>query len=41
MNLACRTARLRFLFQGVSDRERQGKVYGEIPWRLGLLEPEE
>ncbi len=32
-------ARLRFLFQGVSDRERQGRPYGEIPWRLGLLEP--
>lgn len=26
-----------FLFQGVSDAERQGKPYGEIPWRLGLL----
>lgn len=30
---------LRFLFQGVLDRERAGKSYGEIPWRLGLLEP--
>ncbi|MEA3400597.1 MAG: non-reducing end alpha-L-arabinofuranosidase family hydrolase [Armatimonadota bacterium] len=30
---------LRFLFQGVSDQERAGKPYGEIPWRLGLLEP--
>jgi hypothetical protein len=28
----------RFLFQGVTDRDRQGKKYGEIPWRLGLLE---
>lgn len=28
---------IRFLFQGVSDRERAGKSYGEIPWRLGLL----
>ena len=31
-------ANLRFLFQGVLDAERQGKNYGEIPWRLGLLE---
>ncbi len=30
---------LRFVFQGVSDRARAGKKYGEIPWRLGLLEP--
>lgn len=29
--------RLQFLFQGVSDKERQGKKYGEIPWKLGLL----
>ena len=34
-------ANLRFLFQGVTDGERQGKPYGEIPWRLGLLEPDE
>ncbi len=31
-------ADLRFLFQGVLDRDRAGKPYGEIPWRLGLLE---
>lgn len=30
---------LQFLFQGVSDQDRAGKNYGEIPWRLGLLEP--
>jgi hypothetical protein len=30
-------ARLRFLFQGVLDREREGLGYGQIPWRLGLL----
>jgi len=30
---------LRFLFQGVLDRQRSGKNYGEIPWRLGILEP--
>ncbi len=29
---------LRFLFQGVADRDSQGKNYGEIPWRLGILE---
>lgn len=32
-------ANLRFLFQGVSDAARAGKPYGDIPWRLGLLEP--
>ena len=32
-------ANLRFLFQGVLEREMAGKKYGEIPWRLGLLEP--
>jgi hypothetical protein len=30
-------ANLRFLFQGVSDQVRAGKVYGQIPWRLGIL----
>src|SRR5262249_14428512 len=32
-------AKLQFLFQGVSDAARKGKPYGEIPWRLGILEP--
>lgn len=32
-------ADLRFLFQGVLDRDRNGKKYGEIPWRLGMLKP--
>ena len=32
-------ARLRLLFQGVTDEEKQGKKYGEIPWRLGILKP--
>jgi len=32
-------ANLRFLFQGVLDKDRQSKGYGEIPWQLGLLEP--
>ena len=31
--------RLRFLFQGVLERNRRGKPYGQIPWRLGVLEP--
>ncbi len=30
---------LRFLFQGVLNSEREGKPYGAIPWKLGLLEP--
>jgi hypothetical protein len=33
------SANLLFLYQGVSDRDRAGKKYGEIPWRLGLLKP--
>lgn len=32
-------ANLRFLYQGVSDEARKGKKYGDIPWRLGILEP--
>ncbi|MGC1272414.1 MAG: non-reducing end alpha-L-arabinofuranosidase family hydrolase [Planctomycetaceae bacterium] len=31
-------ANLRFLFQGVQDEEKQGKKYGDISWKLGLLE---
>ena len=31
-------AGLRFLYQGVTDEARKGKKYGEIPWRLGILE---
>jgi hypothetical protein len=31
-------ANLRFVFQGVSDADRAGKSYGDIPWRLGMLE---
>lgn len=30
---------VRLLFQGVSDDARGGKPYGQIPWRLGILEP--
>ncbi len=29
---------LRFLYQGVLDKDLRGKKYGEIPWRLGILE---
>jgi len=29
---------LRMVFQGVMNKDRAGKKYGEIPWRLGLLE---
>jgi hypothetical protein len=31
-------AHLRFLFQGVLQKDMAGKKYGEIPWRLGILE---
>ncbi len=30
---------LQFLFQGVLDKDRVGKTYGQIPWKLGLLNP--
>ena len=30
---------LRLLFQGVTNRARAGKNYGQIPWRLGILKP--
>jgi hypothetical protein len=36
--LTVNPAHLRFIFQGVSDKERMVKNYGDIPWRLGLLE---
>ncbi len=32
-------ANLRFLFQGALEEEMGGRPYGQIPWRLGLLEP--
>lgn len=31
-------ANLRFLFQGVSDQALIGRNYGQIPWRLGMLD---
>jgi hypothetical protein len=32
-------ADLRFLIQGVTEQDRQGKEYGAIPWCLGILKP--
>ena len=32
-------ADVRFLYQGVSDADREGKPYGQIPWRLAILRP--
>ena len=32
-------ADLRFLIQGVTQKRRAGKKYGEIPWQLGILTP--
>ncbi|MHC4540666.1 MAG: non-reducing end alpha-L-arabinofuranosidase family hydrolase [Planctomycetota bacterium] len=34
-------AQIRLLFQGVSDQDKAGKKYGQIPWRLGILSPAE
>ena len=31
-------AHLRFLIQGCRETDRAGKEYGDLPWRLGLLE---
>jgi hypothetical protein len=35
--LAVDPANLQFPIQGVTDKEKAGKKYGDIPWRLGLL----
>jgi hypothetical protein len=40
-NLEVDPKHLRMLFQGVLDKDRSGKKYGEIPWQLGILEPVE
>lgn len=37
--LAVDPADLKLVFQGVLDADREGRAYGEIPWRLGLLTP--
>ena len=34
-------ANLRFLFQGMLERDKRGKGYGAFSWRLGLLTPVE
>jgi len=39
-HLVADPSRIRLLFQGVTDEAMRGKTYGEIPWRLGILEPE-
>jgi hypothetical protein len=31
-------ANMQIVIQGVLEKDRQGKPYGAIPWRLGLLE---
>lgn len=36
-NMIVDPADLRIIFQGVLDKDRKGKGYGDIPWRLGLL----
>ena len=36
--LAVDPLHLRLIYQGVLETQRRGKKYGEIPWRLGLLE---
>jgi len=30
---------LRFVFQGMLDKEKAGKGYGQFPWRIGILTP--
>lgn len=37
--VGCASHTVVLIFQGVLDKDRQGKAYGEIPWKLGLLEP--
>jgi hypothetical protein len=31
--------KLQFVFQGLLDREKTGKNYGQFPWRIGILTP--
>ena len=31
--------KLRFVFQGMLDREKTGRGYGQFPWRIGMLTP--
>ncbi len=30
---------LRFLFQGMVDKDKSQKEYGAFDWRLGILDP--
>ena len=30
---------LRFVFQGMLDQQKDGKTYGQFPWRIGMLTP--
>jgi hypothetical protein len=32
-------AKLRFVFQGLWDKDKAGKTYGELQWRIGILTP--
>lgn len=32
-------ARLQFVFQGLWDKDKAGKSYGQFPWRIGILTP--
>lgn len=32
-------ANLRFLFQGMLEREKGGRNYGQFQWRIGMLTP--
>ena len=30
---------LRFVFQGMWDKDKAGKGYGQFSWRIGMLTP--
>ena len=32
-------ARWQFVFQGMLDRHKAGKGYGDFQWRIGILNP--
>jgi hypothetical protein len=32
-------AQLRFVFQGMLEKDKSGKPYGQFPWRIGILTP--
>jgi hypothetical protein len=31
--------KLKFVFQGMFDRDKSGKNYGQFQWRIGILTP--